>query len=150
MPHALLAALAASASAERSARPTLAVVAERLGAWAEWLPPTLVRWWLGPWTLMPSTRDEALQLVAATGGAGLLAYAAWAHGAHRATAAQVRGLAMAGAGLLMTAGSSAALRTHGTAGPAVSLAGALLLLRASQLLVRERAAQRERGGPPRT
>jgi hypothetical protein len=146
MPHESLAALAAPWSP--AARPALAAVGERLGAWAEWAPPTLVRWWLGPWTLVPATRDEALQLVAAGGGTLLLAYAGWAHGAHRATSAQVRGLVMAGAGLLLTAGSSAGLREHAAAGPAVSLAGALLLLRASQVLVRERAAQRERGGPP--
>jgi len=112
--------------------------------WAATLPDALVRWWLGPWAFVPTTRDEALQLAVGGGGAVLVAYAAWAHGAHRASAAQVRGLFMAGAGLLLTAGSSAALRAHETAGPAVSLAGALLLLKASLLLVRERQAERER------
>lgn len=110
------------------------------------LPGALVRWWLGPWALAPVTRDEALQLLVGAGGMLLLAYAAWAHGgppdAPRASAAQVRGLAMAGAGFLMTAGASAALRAHEALGPAVSLAGALLVLRASHLLVRERQAAR--------
>ena len=123
-----------------------AAAADAFVHWAAGLPDALVRWWLGPWALLPATRDEALQLAAGACGAVLLAYAAWAHGAHRASAAQVRGLAMAGAGLLMTAGSSAALRAHGAVGPAVSLAGALLLLKASLLLVRERQAQRGRGG----
>ena len=107
---------------------------------------TLVRWWLGPWALVPATRDEALQLAVGLCGAVLVAYAGWAHGAHRASAPQVRGLLMAGVGLLMTAGASAALREHGPVGPAVSVAGALLVLKASLLLVRERQAERERGG----
>jgi hypothetical protein len=113
------------------------------------LPDALVRWWVAPWVRVPATRDEALQLAAGGGGALLVAYAAWAHGAHRASAPQVRGLLMAGVGLLMTAGSSAALRAHGPVGPAVSVAGALLLLKASLLLARERQAQRERGGSGR-
>lgn len=112
------------------------------------LPGALVRWWLGPWTLAPVTRDDALQLAVGVGGALLLAYAAWAHGgrpgAPRASAAQVRGLAMAGAGFLTSAGASAALRAHGPLGGAVSLAGALLVLKASLLLVRERQATRDR------
>ncbi len=109
------------------------------------LPDALVRWWIGPWGRVPATRDEALQLAVGGAGALLMAYAAWAGGAHRASAGQVRGMLMAGVGLLMTAGSSAALRAHGPVGPAVSLAGALLILKASLLLVRERQAQRERG-----
>ncbi len=123
--------------------------ADVVANWAATLPDAIVRWWLGPWTLVPTTRDEALQLAVGGGGALLVVYAAWAHGAHRASAAQVRGLLMAGAGLLMTAGSSAALRAHGAVGPAVSVAGALLLLKASLLLVRERQAQRGRGGDGR-
>lgn len=132
----------------RPAAHTLAALGDLLARATAGLPDALVRWWLGPWALVPATRDEALQLAAAGGGALLVAYAAWAHGAHRASAAQVRGLAMAGTGLLMTAGSSAALRAHAAVGPAVSVAGALLLLKASLLLVRERQAQRERGGRP--
>jgi hypothetical protein len=117
-----------------------------IGRWIADVPEALVRWWLGPWAVVPATRDEALQLVVGAGGILLVAYAAWAGGAHRASAAQLRGLRMAGVGLLMTAGASAALRPHGAIGPAVSVAGALLVLKASQLLVRERQAQRERDG----
>jgi hypothetical protein len=118
---------------------------DALARWAARLSDTLLRWWVGPWTAIPATRDEALQLAVGLGGAVLVAYAAWVHGAHRASSAQVRGLLMAGVGLLMTAGSSAALRAHGAVGPAVSVAGALLVLKASLLLVRERQAQRDRG-----
>ena len=113
------------------------------------LVDALVRWWLGPWALVPTTPDEALQLLVGTCGAVLVAYAAWAHTAHRASAPQVRGLLMAGVGLLMTAGASAALREHGRVGPAVSVAGALLLLKASLLLVRERQTPRRREGDGR-
>jgi hypothetical protein len=131
--------------------PALPAAGDAFARLARGVPDTLVRWWLGPWPRLPATRDEALQAAAAAGGAALMAYAAWAHTAHRANAAQVRGLCMAGVGLLMTAGSSAALRAHGAVGPAVSVAGALLLLKASLLLVRERQAERERaaGGPRR-
>jgi hypothetical protein len=108
------------------------------------LPAALVRWRVGPWAAPPLTRDQALERAVGLCGAALLAYAAWAHGAHRATAAQVRGLAMAGAGFLLTAGASAGLRGYDAVGPAVSLAGAALVLRASLLLVRERQAQRAR------
>jgi hypothetical protein len=142
MTHGSPAALADASPAERAAT----AAGETLAHWAAALPDALVRWWLGPWALVPTTRDEALHLAAAAGGTVLVAYAAWAHGAQRASAAQVRGLLMAGVGLLMTAGSSAALRAHGAVGPAVSVAGALLLLKASLLLVRERQAQRGRDG----
>ncbi len=139
------AAMSAPAAAASLALADRTPAADALARWAAGLPDALVRWWLGPWALLPATRDEALQLAAGACGAVLVAYAAWAHGAHRASAAQVRGLAMAGAGLLMTAGSSAALRAHGAVGPAVSVGGALLLFKASLLLVRERQAGRERG-----
>ena len=107
------------------------------------LPGAAARWWLAPWPPLPATRDEALQAGVAACGALLVLYAGWAHTAHRATPGQVRGLATAGFGFLMTAGASAALREHAALGPAVSLAGALLVLRASLALVRERQAARD-------
>lgn len=150
MAFGVLAATTAGISAlAGAAAPGVAAAGDVLARWAVHLPDALLRWWLGPWAAVPASRDEALQLGVGGGGALLVAYAAWVHGAHRGSAVQVRGLAMAGAGLLMTAGSSAALRTHGAVGPVVSVAGALLLLKASVLLVRERQAQRERGGDRR-
>lgn len=114
------------------------------------LPGAAARWWVAPWPALPATRDQALQTGVAACGAVLLAYAAWAHSAHRATAAQVRALATAGLGFLMTAGASAELRAHDALGPAVSLAGALLVLRSSLALVRERQAARAAEAAHRT
>lgn len=107
------------------------------------LPAAVLRWWIAPWPVLPTTRDEALQTVISVGGALLLAYAAWAHVAHRATATQVRGVAAAGVGFLLTAYASASLRVHPVLGPAVSMVGVALVLRASLALVRERQDARE-------
>ena len=60
------------------------------------LPGALLRWWVAPWPALPATRDEALQTAVGVGGALLVAYAAWAHVAHRATATQVRAVGTAG------------------------------------------------------
>lgn len=126
---------------------TAAGAVDALAHTAGTVPGALARWWLGPWALLsldrPIGRDEALQLVIAIGGALLLAYAAWSHTAHRASAVQVRGLAMAGSGFLLAALSSASLRAHGALGPVVSLVGVALVFKASQTLVRERQAARE-------
>lgn len=107
------------------------------------LPGAAARWWLAPWPALPATRDETLQAGVAACGALLVAYAAWAHSAHRATPGQVRALLVAGVGFLLTAGASAALRAHEALGPAVSVTGAVMVLRASLALVRERQAARE-------
>ena len=107
------------------------------------LPGAVARWWLAPWPALPATRDEALQAGVAACGALLVLYAGWAHAAHRATPAQVRGLVTAGCGFLVTAAASAALRAHPALGPAASLTGAMLVLRGSRFLVRERQAARE-------
>lgn len=121
------------------------------------LPAAALRWWVAPWPAFPTTRDEALQTAVSVGGALLVAYAAWAHAAHRATATQVRGAGAAGVGFLLSAYASASLRGHPVLGPAVSLVGVALVLRASVALVRERQDARARdahernarGGPPR-
>ncbi len=118
------------------------------------VPAALARGWMVPWPAMPTTRDEALQTTVAVGGALLIAYAAWAHVAHRSTATQVRAVGAAGVGFLLSAYASASLRGHGVVGPAVSLVGVALVFRASLALVRERhdaqAARDARGGgPPR-
>ena len=119
------------------------------------LPGAVLRWWVAPWPTMPTTRDEALQTAVGVGGALLVLYAAWAHTAHRATVTQVRGVAGAGVGFLLSAYASASLRGHPVLGPAVSMVGVALVLRASITLVRERQdarAHAERnargGGPP--
>ena len=119
------------------------------------LPGAVLRWWVAPWPAMPTTRDEALQTAVGVGGALLVLYAAWAHTAHRATVTQVRGVAGAGVGFLLSAYASASLRGHPVLGPAVSMVGVALVLRASITLVRERQdarAHAERnargGGPP--
>lgn len=102
------------------------------------LPAAVLRWWVAPWPAMPTTRDEALQTAVSVGGALLIAYAAWAHAAHRASGTQVRGVGTAGVGFLLSAYASAALRGHPVLGPVVSLVGVALVLRASVALVRER------------
>jgi len=121
------------------------------------LPAAVLRWWVAPWPAMPTTRDAALQTAVSVGGALLIAYAAWAHAAHRATATQVRGVGSAGVGFLLSAYASSSLRGHPVLGPAVSLVGVALVLRASVALVRERQDARAHdardrnargGGPP--
>ena len=119
------------------------------------LPAVVLRLWVAPWPAMPTTRDEALQTAVGVGGALLVAYAGWAHVAHRATITQVRGVGTSGVGFLLSAYASAALRGHPVLGPAVSMVGVVLVLRASLALVRERQDAREhaerdarRGGPP--
>lgn len=120
------------------------------------LPAAALRWWVTPWPAVPTTRDEALQTAVGVGGALLIAYAAWAHAAHRATGTQVRGVGASGVGFLLSAYSSAALRGHPVLGPAVSMVGVALVLRASVALVRERqdarahAERNARGGGPPT
>ncbi|GJG87208.1 hypothetical protein tb265_23890 [Gemmatimonadetes bacterium T265] len=124
------------------------------------LPAALLRWWVAPWPALPATRDAALQTAVSVGGALLVAYAAWAHTAHRASATQVRGVGAAGVGFLLSAYASASLRGHPVLGPAVSLVGVALVFRASVALVRERQDARAHalrkpgardlpgGGPP--
>lgn len=119
------------------------------------VPGALLRWWVAPWPAVPTTRDGALQTAVAVGGALLVAYATWAHLAHRASTTQVRAVAAAGVGFLLSAYASAALRAHGVLGPTVSMVGVALVFRASLALVRERhdaqeAAKRgtRGGGPP--
>ncbi len=120
------------------------------------LPAAVLRWWVAPWPTVPTTRDEALQAAVGVGGALLVLYAGWAHTAHRATVTQVRGVASAGVGFLLSAYASSALRGHPVLGPAVSMVGVALVFRASVALVRERhdaRAHTERdargGGPPK-
>ena len=102
------------------------------------LPGTVLRWWVAPWPALPNTRDAALQTAVGAGGALLVLYAAWAHTAHRATATQVRGVAGAGVGFLLSAYASSSLRADHVLGPVVSMVGVALVFRASLALMRER------------
>ncbi|HEY0777369.1 MAG TPA: hypothetical protein VGD56_05315 [Gemmatirosa sp.] len=118
------------------------------------LPAAILRWWVAPWPALPTTRDEVLQTGVGVGGALLVAYAAWAHVAHRATVSQVRGVGSAGVGFLLSAYAAAALRAHPVFGPAVSMVGVALVFRATLALVRERQDARagrdaRGGGPPK-
>lgn len=111
------------------------------------LPGTLLSWGAVPWPAVPTSRDEALTTAVGAGGALLVFYAAWAHTAHRATVAQVRGAAGAGAGFLLTAYASSSLRIYHVLGPVVSMVGVGFVFRASVALVRDRQDARRRGPP---
>jgi hypothetical protein len=118
------------------------------------LPGAVARWWLAPWPALPTTRDEALQAgVGRVRGPAHL-YAGWAHAAHRATpGAGALDSPTAGLGFLLTGGGLGRAPAPPALGPAVSLAGALLVLRAEPALVRERQARarprrRARRKPP--
>ena len=60
----------------------------------------------------------------------------------RWNAAQLRGMAYAGIGFLMSAGAARWLQHSGNRGIAVSLMGTMLAMRGMYTLVRERAARR--------
>lgn len=80
--------------------------------------------------------------VVGTGGAWLLGSALFRRWSGRWNAAQLRGMAYAGIGFLMSAGSARWLQHVGNRGIAVSLVGTLLAMRGMYTLVRERAARR--------
>ncbi|AHG92020.1 hypothetical protein J421_4483 [Gemmatirosa kalamazoonensis] len=94
-------------------------------------------------------REAVLHAVVSGGGAMLLAYAWFVWATDRASAPQVRGLAAAGAGFLMSAAASVYLRERPIAGPVVSLAGCALVISGMRMLLRDRlerqAAERRRG-----
>jgi hypothetical protein len=96
-------------------------------------------------------RDAVLHAVVSGGGAMLLAYAWFAWATDRAPTAQLRGLAAAGVGFLMSAGASIYLRERPVAGPALSLIGCALVLGGMRMLLRDRidrqAAARRRPHP---
>jgi hypothetical protein len=104
---------------------------------------------------MPSShaldREAVLHAVVSGGGAMLLAYAWFAWLTDRAAPAQLRGLAAAGVGFLMSAGASTYLRDRPVGGPAFSLVGCALVVGGMRMLLRERlerqAAARRRPHP---
>jgi hypothetical protein len=103
---------------------------------------------------VPIDREAVLHVVVSGGGAMLLAYAwfAWATG--RASTAQVRGLAAAGLGFLISAAASIYLREHALVGPIVSLVGCGFVLAGMRRLLLDRlerqdAERRRVNGAPR-
>ncbi|GLC24083.1 hypothetical protein [Roseisolibacter agri] len=92
---------------------------------------------------IPLDREVVLHWLVGSGGALLLAYAAWAHASARATVAQRRGLVAAGVGFLLSNHASLALRDRGAVGIAVSLLGSALVFWGAMTLVRERQQERQ-------
>ena len=100
----------------------------------------------------PVDVEATLHAVVGGGGAMLLAYAWFAHTTDRAALAQVRGLAAAGVGFLASAGASVYLHDHSVLGPAVSLAGCVIVVGGMRQLlvdrVERRHAERHRASGP--
>lgn len=92
-------------------------------------------------------RETIASAIVGTGGAWMLGSALFHGRSGRWNAAQVQGLACAGLGFLMSAAAARWLQETGTRGIAISLAGTVLAMRGMYLLVRERAARRERENP---
>jgi hypothetical protein len=100
---------------------------------------------------MDFDRDTIASTVVGTGGAWLLASALFhaRAGARpgRWNSVQLKGLAYAGGGFLMSAAASRWLQHTGARGVGISLMGTLFALRGMYLLVRERAAAKAREKP---
>jgi hypothetical protein len=96
-------------------------------------------------------RETFLRTVVSGGAAVLLAYAGFLWATDRASAQQVRGLAAAGVGFLMSAAAAAYLHDRAIVGAVVSLSGCVLALFGMRILLRDRldrqdAARRARRG----
>ncbi|MES2524553.1 MAG: hypothetical protein V4617_17775 [Gemmatimonadota bacterium] len=96
---------------------------------------------------MDFDRDTVASAIVGTGGAWLLGSAILHRRSGRWNAAQLQGLALAGAGFLLSAVAARWLQGLGARGIAVSLVGTILAMRGMYLLVRERAARRDREKP---
>ena len=92
---------------------------------------------------MDLDRDTIASAIVGTGGAWLLGSAALHGRSGRWNSTQLKGLALSGAGLLMSAVAARWLRGYGNRGIAIALMGTALAMRGMYLLVRERAALRE-------
>ncbi len=92
---------------------------------------------------MDLDRDTIASAIVGTGGAWLLGTAALHGRSGRWNAVQLRGLALSGAGLLMSAVAARWLQGYGNRGIAIALMGTALAMRGMYLLVRERSALRE-------
>jgi hypothetical protein len=88
-------------------------------------------------------RETVLSGLVSGGGGSLLAFALYARSVGRANGAQVRGLASAGSGFLVSAGAARWLQGYAQAGAAVSLVGTGLTMAGIYILVRERADRKQ-------
>ena len=91
---------------------------------------------------MDLERETLASAIVGTGGAWLLGSALFKRRSGRWNAAQLRGMAYAGIGFLMSAGAARWLQHSGNRGIAVSLMGTMLAMRGMYTLVRERATRR--------
>ena len=96
---------------------------------------------------MDLDRETLASAMVGTGGAWLLGSALFQRRSGRWNAIQLRGMAYAGIGFLMTAGAARWLQNAGNRGIAVSLMGTMLAMRGMYTLVRERAARRANEKP---
>lgn len=91
---------------------------------------------------MDLDRETLASAIVGTGGAWLLGSALFKRRSGAWNAAQLRGMAYAGIGFLMSAGAARWLQHSGNRGIAVSLMGTMLAMRGMYTLVRERATRR--------
>jgi hypothetical protein len=96
---------------------------------------------------MQLDRETVASALVGTAGAWMLGSALFHGRSGRWNAAQVHGLAYAGLGFLMSAAAARWLQDTGPRGIVISLAGTVFAMRGMYLLVRERAARREREKP---
>ncbi len=99
---------------------------------------------------MDLDRETLASAIVGTGGAWLLGSALFQRRSGRWNAAQLRGMAFAGVGFLMSAAAARWLQHAGNRGIAVSLVGTMLAMRGMYTLVRERAARRASENPDKT
>jgi hypothetical protein len=96
-------------------------------------------------------REVVAAAAVGTGGAWMLGSALLHGRSGRWNPMQLQGLIYAGTGFLMSAAAARWLQHTGPRGIAFSLVGTILAMRGMSLLVRERAARRERENEkPRT
>ena len=96
---------------------------------------------------MDLDRETIALAIVSTGGAWLVGSAMFRRRSGRWNAAQVRGMAYAGVGFLMSAAAARWLQHTGNRGIAVSLMGTMLAMRGMYTLLRERAARRANEKP---
>jgi hypothetical protein len=98
---------------------------------------------------MELDRETIATAIVGTGGAWLIGSAVLNGRSNGWSGAQVKGLLFAGTGFLMSAAAARWLQDQGNMGIAFSLVGTLFAMRGMFMLLRERAARRAAGKPPR-
>lgn len=98
---------------------------------------------------MDLDRETIAAALVGTGGAWLVGSAVLNGRSGGWNRTQVKGLLFAGVGFIMSAAAARWLQHWGNGGIAVSLVGTLFAMRGMYILVRERAARRADGKPPR-